>query len=38
MPSGVAYQVPGAQDTETFYLVLRQLVVKAQEKAGEAKL
>ena len=36
-PAGVAYQVPGAQDTETFYLVLRQLVVKAEERAAEAQ-
>lgn len=36
LPSGVAYQVPGAQDTETLYLVLRQLVVKAQERAAAA--
>lgn len=38
LPSGIAYQVPGAQDIETFYLVLRQLVVKAQEQAGASKL
>lgn len=38
MPSGIAYQVPGAQDTETFYLVLRQLVVKTQEKAALPRL
>ena len=37
LPSGVAYQVPGAQDTETFYLVLRQLVTKAVERSA-AKL
>mmetsp|Transcript_79701 Transcript_79701/g.247287 ORF Transcript_79701/g.247287 Transcript_79701/m.247287 type:complete len:210 (-) Transcript_79701:99-728(-) len=37
-PRGVISQVPGAQDKETFVLVLRALVRKAQESSGTAKL
>jgi len=37
-PRGVATQIPGAQDTETFYLVIRQLVQKFEKQVGDAKL
>jgi len=32
-PAGVANQIPGAQDTETFYLALKALVAKAKQQA-----
>mmetsp|Transcript_94537 Transcript_94537/g.282284 ORF Transcript_94537/g.282284 Transcript_94537/m.282284 type:complete len:212 (-) Transcript_94537:82-717(-) len=38
LPQGVRAQVPGAQDAETFYLVLRQLVQKARGRLAASKL